>query len=84
MDQALGGRGVPPGTVRVERLPGERMCIWLRWDVSRCVGPGGIRMLWGEETGWAYAYVVASARGAADVHDFEQRLSTGVFDVHGK
>jgi hypothetical protein len=25
--------------------------------VSRCVGPGGIRLLWDEETGWAYAYV---------------------------
>jgi hypothetical protein len=57
VDQALVDRGVPPGTVRVERLPGERMCIRLRWDVSRCVGPGGIRLLWGEETGWVYAYV---------------------------
>ncbi|MCX4460677.1 hypothetical protein OG585_50270 (plasmid) [Streptomyces sp. NBC_01340] len=34
VDQALVDRGVPRGTVRVERLPGERMCIWLRWDVS--------------------------------------------------
>jgi hypothetical protein len=33
------------------------MRIRLWWDVSRCVGPGGIRLLWDEETGWAYAYV---------------------------
>ncbi|MCX4411501.1 hypothetical protein OG840_61155 [Streptomyces sp. NBC_01764] len=25
--------------------------------MSRCAGPGGIRLLWDEETGWAYAYV---------------------------
>ncbi|NMI54347.1 hypothetical protein FNV62_54000 [Streptomyces sp. RLB3-17] len=29
VDQALVDRGVPPGTVRVERLPGERMRIRL-------------------------------------------------------
>ncbi|MEU1036902.1 hypothetical protein ABZ402_51740 [Streptomyces mirabilis] len=58
MDQALVGRGVPPGTVRVG-LGGrqdERMRIRLRWDASRCAGPGGIRLLWDEDTGWAYAY----------------------------
>lgn len=33
------------------------MRIRLRWDVSRCVGPGGIRLRWDEETGWAYTYV---------------------------
>jgi hypothetical protein len=59
LDQALVGRGVPPGTVRLNLggRPDERMRIRLGWDVSRCVGPGGIRLLWDEETGWAYAYV---------------------------
>lgn len=59
VDQALVGRGVPPGTVRLNlgARPGERMRIRLGWDVSRCVSPGGIRLLWDEETGWAYAYV---------------------------
>ncbi|GAX58701.1 hypothetical protein [Streptomyces olivochromogenes] len=33
------------------------MRIRLRWDVSRCAGPGGIRLFRGEESGWAYAYV---------------------------
>ncbi|MFF7882744.1 hypothetical protein ACH40F_09950 [Streptomyces sp. NPDC020794] len=59
LDQALVGRGVPPGTVRVDlgARPDERMRIRLRWDVSRCVDSGGIRLLWDEETGWAHAYV---------------------------
>ncbi|MFE4758453.1 hypothetical protein ACFRIB_51325 [Streptomyces mirabilis] len=59
VDQALVDRGVPPGTVRLNlgARPDERMRIRLSWDVSRCVGPGGIRLPWHEETGWAYAYV---------------------------
>ncbi|MFG2368949.1 hypothetical protein ACGFY3_46450 [Streptomyces mirabilis] len=43
--------------VTLEQLPGERMCIRLRWDVSRSVGPGGICLFWDRETGWAYDYV---------------------------
>ncbi|WP_181652278.1 DUF6292 family protein [Streptomyces sp. WAC00263] len=59
LDQALIGRGVPPGIVRLNlgARPDELMRIRLGWDVSRCVGPGGIRLLWDEETGWAYACV---------------------------
>ncbi|MFF4734233.1 hypothetical protein ACFY3M_55790 [Streptomyces mirabilis] len=59
VDQVLVDRGVPPGIVRLNlgTRPGERMRIRLSWDVSRCAGPGGIRLLWDEETGWAYAYV---------------------------
>lgn len=59
VDQALVGRGVPPGIVRLNlgARPDELMRIRLGWDVSRCVGPGGIRLLWDEETGWVYAYV---------------------------
>lgn len=47
VDQALVGRGVPPGIVRLNlgARPDERMRIRLRWDASRCVGPGGIRLL---------------------------------------
>ncbi|MEN1882198.1 hypothetical protein [Streptomyces mirabilis] len=59
MAPALVGRGVPPGIVRLDlgARPDERMRIRTGWDVRRCVGSGGIRLLWEEETGWAYAYV---------------------------
>lgn len=56
VDEALVGRGVAPGTVRVGRIPGGRMYIRLLWDVSRCAGPGGILLFWNEEAGWAYAH----------------------------
>ncbi|MFD9138504.1 hypothetical protein ACFVZA_40145 [Streptomyces bottropensis] len=36
---------------------GERMYLVLGWDVSRTVRPGGIRLTWQEETGWAYAFL---------------------------
>ncbi|MGW1728968.1 DUF6292 family protein [Streptomyces sp. NPDC002306] len=58
VDDALTARGIPPGSVRADRTGrehGERMYIVLAWDVSRTAGPGGVRLHWGEENGWAAA-----------------------------
>ncbi|MEU8868239.1 DUF6292 family protein [Streptomyces umbrinus] len=58
VDQALTGRGIPPGSVRVERAfhPHEvTMYLVLDWDVSRCAGLGGIRLSWQDDTGWSHA-----------------------------
>ncbi|MFM9700761.1 hypothetical protein [Streptomyces europaeiscabiei] len=60
VDQAFTGRGIPPGSVRVERTGrehGETMYMVFGWDVSRTVRPGGIRLTWAEETGWSYAFL---------------------------
>ncbi|WP_055712060.1 DUF6292 family protein [Streptomyces torulosus] len=60
VDQDLTERGIPPGSVRVERTGrehGETMYIVFGWDVSRTVRPGGIRLTWQEETGWSYAFL---------------------------
>jgi hypothetical protein len=57
VDQALAGRGIPSGTVPVNRTGcehGETMYLVFIQDVSRCAGPGGIRN-WREHTGWTYA-----------------------------
>ncbi|MGW2826409.1 hypothetical protein ACWC24_36310 [Streptomyces sp. NPDC001443] len=67
VDEALTCRGIPPGTVRAYytgREHGERMCIVLTWDVSRTAGPGGIRLHWSDETGWAYVLLRAGAQAA--------------------
>ncbi|MFD3382259.1 MULTISPECIES: DUF6292 family protein [unclassified Streptomyces] len=67
VDEALTDRGIPPGTVRVERsypMHGDRMYIALIWDVSRCAGLGGICLTWHEETGWAHALLRLSAANA--------------------
>ncbi|WP_328884753.1 DUF6292 family protein [Streptomyces sp. NBC_00299] len=58
VDEALTGRGIPPGTVRADRTylqGGNTMYIVLVWDISRTAGVGGLRFRWEEETGWAYA-----------------------------
>lgn len=57
VDQALTGQGIPPCTVRVERTGrayGEFVYLVLAWDVSRCAGPGGLRLTWREDTGWSH------------------------------
>lgn len=58
VDDALTALDIPPGSVRADRTGrehGERMYIVLAWDVSRTAGPGGLRLHWGEESGWAAA-----------------------------
>ncbi|MBQ0855551.1 hypothetical protein J8N05_46145 [Streptomyces sp. BH-SS-21] len=53
VDQALTGRGIPPGTVRIERTHSVRevtMFLTFAWDVSRCAGPGGIQLAPGTKT----------------------------------
>lgn len=58
VDEALAGRGVPPGTVRADCHGLERgfsAYMRLTWDASRTSGRGGIRLHWEERTGWAYA-----------------------------
>ncbi|MFI1414991.1 hypothetical protein ACH4Y0_34430 [Streptomyces sp. NPDC020707] len=61
VDQGLTGRGIPPGTVRIERTYRTHsvcevtMYLTFAWDVSRCAGPGGIQLTWHEETGWSHA-----------------------------
>ncbi|KOU76289.1 hypothetical protein ADK57_05130 [Streptomyces sp. MMG1533] len=58
VDEALAGRGVPPGTVRADCHGLERgfsSYMRLTWDASRTSGRGGIRLHWEERTGWAYA-----------------------------
>ncbi|WP_406486153.1 hypothetical protein [Streptomyces phaeochromogenes] len=60
VDQALTGRGIPPGAVcidRAGRAHGDTMSMELSWDVSRTAGPGGVRFHWDEDTGWSYATV---------------------------
>ncbi|TPQ17610.1 DUF6292 family protein [Streptomyces sporangiiformans] len=60
VDQALNQRGIPPGTVRAGhtgREHGQTMYLALTWDVSRCAGPGGIRLTWQDDTGWAYTFL---------------------------
>ncbi|MEU9784719.1 hypothetical protein AB0H92_27780 [Streptomyces phaeochromogenes] len=60
VDQALTGRGIPPGAVcldRAGRAHGDTMFMDLVWDVSRTAGPGGVRLQWDEDTGWSYALV---------------------------
>ncbi|GHH68226.1 hypothetical protein GCM10018775_92670 [Streptomyces umbrinus] len=59
VDQALTGRGIPPGAVcidRAGRAHGDTMSMDLSWDVSRTAGPGGLRFHWDEDTGLAYAH----------------------------
>ncbi|WP_406350193.1 DUF6292 family protein [Streptomyces sp. NBC_01597] len=58
VDEALTGRGIPPGTVRADCTHPQRgrtMYLVLVWDISRTAGVGGLRFNWEEETGWAYA-----------------------------
>lgn len=65
VDRALTERGIAPGAVRVERTGrehGETMYIVLGWDISRTVRPGGIRLIWTEDTGWSYAFLVLRGR----------------------
>ncbi|WP_055617432.1 DUF6292 family protein [Streptomyces phaeochromogenes] len=60
VDQALTGRGILPGAVcldRAGRADGDTMFMDLVWDVSRTAGPGGVRLHWGEDTGWSYTLV---------------------------
>ncbi|WAU82499.1 DUF6292 family protein [Streptomyces sp. Qhu-G9] len=67
VDQALTDRGIAPGTVRVERTGrayGELMYLVLAWDVSRCAGPGGLRLTWREDTGWSHTLLRAGGGGA--------------------
>ncbi|WP_369386253.1 hypothetical protein AB5J72_00455 [Streptomyces sp. CG1] len=57
VDEALTGRGIPPGTVRADRTypqHGDTMYIVLVWDTSRTAGVGGLRFRWEEEKGWDY------------------------------
>lgn len=54
VDEALTGRGIPPGTVRADRTytrHGDTMYIVLVWDISCTAGPGGLRFTWEEDTG---------------------------------
>ncbi|WP_404200432.1 hypothetical protein [Streptomyces tauricus] len=66
VDQELTRQGIPPGAVRVER--GYRyeatMRIVFSWDVSRCAGPGGVRLVWHDDTGWAHSLLRPDAVGA--------------------
>ncbi|RSN90110.1 hypothetical protein DMH26_28550 [Streptomyces sp. WAC 05379] len=58
VDEALTGRGIPPGTVRASRTYGQHgntMYLVLVWDISRTAGGVGLRLRWEEDTGWAYA-----------------------------
>lgn len=57
LDRALSDHGIPPGIGRANRTGrehGETMYMVLVWDVSRTGALGGVRLDWGEETGWAY------------------------------
>ncbi|MFF3489525.1 hypothetical protein ACFYXC_40815 [Streptomyces sp. NPDC002701] len=55
LDEALTGRGIPPGLIRVERTglaygdPGL--------GLQHCAGLGGIRLAWREDTGWSHALI---------------------------
>ncbi|WAU82386.1 DUF6292 family protein [Streptomyces sp. Qhu-G9] len=67
VDQALTDRAIPPGTVRVERTGrayGELMYLVLAWDVSRCAGPGGLRLTWREDTGWSHTLLRTGGEAA--------------------
>ncbi|WP_420076950.1 DUF6292 family protein [Streptomyces sp. JL3001] len=57
VDEALTGRGIPPGTVRAGRTytRGNTMYIVFVWDISRTAGRGGLRFNWEEDTGWVHA-----------------------------
>ncbi|MFJ8719658.1 DUF6292 family protein [Streptomyces violaceus] len=63
VDQALTGRGIPPGIVRADVAlradhqsdRHEKIYILLVWDVSRTGARGGVRLAWDDETGWSYA-----------------------------
>ncbi|MBQ0855665.1 hypothetical protein J8N05_46765 (plasmid) [Streptomyces sp. BH-SS-21] len=60
LDQALTGRGIPPGAVRVERAygaPETAVLLVLGWDASRCAGQGGIRLGWSDDSGWSHALI---------------------------
>ncbi|MFI1212606.1 hypothetical protein ACH4UV_34015 [Streptomyces sp. NPDC020802] len=39
---------------RTGRAYGELMYLVLAWDVSRCAGPGGLRLTWRGDTGWSH------------------------------
>ncbi|MFH8470606.1 hypothetical protein [Streptomyces sp. NPDC017991] len=66
VDQELTGRGIPPGAVRVERdyRRETAMRLVFTWDASRCAGPGGIRLIWHDDTGWAHSLLRPDAVGA--------------------
>ncbi|WP_413754828.1 hypothetical protein [Streptomyces sp. MMBL 11-3] len=58
VDDALTGRGIPPGLVRVEHTGpayGDTMYLVYAWDSSRCAGLGGLRLTWRDDTGWSHA-----------------------------
>ncbi|MFD5861705.1 DUF6292 family protein [Streptomyces chartreusis] len=60
VDEALAGRGIPPGSVRASytgRDQGLTSYMWLTWDVSRTGGSGGLRLHWTERQGWYYALI---------------------------
>ncbi|MGN9821767.1 hypothetical protein ACTMUQ_41525 [Streptomyces sp. SD11] len=40
------------------------MRLVLSWDASRCAGPGGIRLVWHDDTGWAHNLLRPDAIGA--------------------
>ncbi|WP_314416200.1 hypothetical protein [Streptomyces sp. DSM 40484] len=40
------------------------MRLVFTWDASRCVGPGGIRLVWQDDTGWAHSLLRPDAVGA--------------------
>ncbi|MFG2351862.1 hypothetical protein [Streptomyces phaeochromogenes] len=48
---------------RTGRPYGELMYLMLAWDVSRCAGPGGLRITWREDTGWSHTLLAGG--GAA-------------------
>jgi hypothetical protein len=63
VDQALAGRGIPPGIVRADvalrpyHEPDRHESIYMHliWDVSRTGARGGVRLSWDDDTGWSYA-----------------------------
>lgn len=40
------------------------MRLVLSWDASRCAGPGGIRLIWHDDIGWAHSLLRPDAVGA--------------------
>ncbi|MHB9849104.1 DUF6292 family protein [Streptomyces krungchingensis] len=47
---------------RTRRELGETMYMVFSWDVSRTAGHAGVRLHWGEETGWSCAHTGANPR----------------------
>ncbi|MFD6288331.1 hypothetical protein [Streptomyces sp. NPDC060205] len=66
VDQELAARGIPAGAVRVDRDFRRETALRLvfTWDASRCAGPGGIRLIWHDDTGWAHSLLRPDAVSA--------------------